>query len=119
MTVRAGGPSKGRPKRTERHDVAPEINSIDLVAVELDQSLLIGELLGAGTDGKKRDIDDVTEHALAHRAPVLDDVAVERVYGHDRLLSLCKLSLKLPVRLNCHGILALNALLQCRRAPLV
>lgn len=106
-------------KRTEIHDVALEIIPIDLVAVEFDQSPIFGEFLGAGIDGYRWGVEDVTEPALARCAPVLGSDAVECVYGRDCLLRHRQLALTCLARLNYHGVLAVNGLFQRSKLRLV
>ena len=62
---------------------------------------------------------DVTEHALAHCAPVLGNVTVERVYGHDHLLRLRRLALELLAGLGYRDILTLNDLPQRNELPIL
>ena len=95
-------------KRRQIHDVALEIIPIDLVAAELDQSLIPSELLGAGTERNRRGMDDVAEYTPAHRAPALDDVAVTTfTCGRDHL-RLRQLALKLLAGLSYRSVLVRN-----------
>ena len=47
--------------------------------MELDESPVLGEASGAGTDGNRRGVGEVTQDALALCAPVLRDLTVELV----------------------------------------
>jgi hypothetical protein len=93
---------------------------IDLVTVEIDQSPILHETLGAraSTDGNRTGLGDLTEHALALRSPVLGNLTMELVYGRKRLLRLRQPALKLLARISYRGILALSGLPQCSKPPL-
>jgi hypothetical protein len=93
---------------------------IDLVTVEIDESPILHESLGAraSTDRNRRGVDDVTEHALALCSPVLGNLTMELVYGRNRLLRLRQPALKLLARISYRGILALNGLPQRSKLPL-
>ena len=72
-------------KCTEINHIALEAIPVDLLSVELNQSPVFGEEFWTGTDRKRRGVEDVAEHALAHYAPKLGNLTVELVKGLDRL----------------------------------
>jgi hypothetical protein len=64
-------------------------------------------------------VDDVSEHAPAHCAPVLGNVTVERVYGHDCPLRLRRLALELLAGLGYRDTPTLNGLPQRNEPPIL
>ena len=72
-----------RWKRTDINLVALESAPVDLVAVEIDQGPVPGEVLRAIVDGNGRGVDDITDHALVRSRPVVGDLVMDLVYVLD------------------------------------
>ena len=91
------------------NDVSYKPIPVDLVKVDIDQRPVRRKLPGAGIDGNWRSVKDITEYALARRAPVLGYLTMERVDLRECRLRLLQHGLELLTRFSYPVILALSS----------
>ena len=92
------------------NNITSEGAPVELGAVELNESPIFGKLAVAGADGSRRGVDDMSQNALALRAPEAGDVAMELEYARPRCPRLFQLARNLLPGGSCLGVLALDLL---------
>ena len=107
-TKTGDGVGEIRWKSTDINLASLENVPVDLVAVEIDQSPVPGEVLGAVVDGNDRGVDGVTNHALVRSRPLLGDLAMDLVYVLDHLPRLLHQVLVVLARASPLGRLVLD-----------